>query len=412
MQKSKIILGVVLATLAALLSFPVLSRHWSDEKLVVATVAILAHGMFGVIDIFRPIIVRRIIESKGFATLPNVILPSSVFGVIIATIVATSGIIFIGEPYRLLILSVSISLILFCFYSPFWACMESVLKTGDAYLIRSCSVAVLYGAVAAGAILDRVGVVYFGLVGANAMAALAFWLGGRGVVSPGPLTVDRAYIADSLYLAAQNLSKLINDFGDRLIASFYLPTSLAGPYNLSSDMAGRVNVPSQVLSTYYYPVICHKKEAAGKYLAIGVFISLSIFGGSGLFYAFGYPLYEAYFGPGYRDVYPVFCALLLAFGGYSLSFFGQTVLRSMSRDKDVAFSFILSSVTGLIIAALSFSMGGVTGISIVIIAFAFKSSCVFLMMALFRSFPVQVSIALLSIFGSYALFAFQVYEKL
>lgn len=402
MQKVKMIAGVVVATFGALLSIPILSRYWSGDALTIATIAILAHSLFGIIDIFRPIIVRRAIADAAFPTLANVLLPSLGFGLVCAAVIAILGYMFGESRYGYLVASVALSALIFCAYSPFWACMDSMLRMGEAYLIRSISVGLLYAVIAIGSKVDEIAFVYVGLVGVNLIAGLWFWIGGRRALVPGGLSINRSYIKESIYLGFQNLSKMVNDFGDRLMSSFYLPVSLAGLYNVSSDMAGRVNVPSQIASTYYYPVICKERDKVGLFFSIGILVSFLILAFAVFFYGFGSGLFTLYFGPGKRDIFPVFCALLAVFGVYSLSFFGQVILRSLALDGRVLLSFLIPSLAGSLLAVFYIISGEVTTYRVVMAALIFKSSSILLMISLFSRFPIRSSLGIFSVILSYA----------
>lgn len=402
MQKVKMTLGVAIATAGALLSVPVLSRQWTGSDLTITTVAILAHSMFGLLDVFRPIIVRRAIADRSFATLANILVPSVVFGAILFVIIGVLGIIFSDARYFPLVMAISVSTLIFCSYSPFWALMESALRMGDAYLIRSVSVGMLYVVSAVSSIFDQIGFVYAGLVGVNVAAGLAFWLIGRRSLVEGGLSLKRGYLKQARHLGIQNVAKLVNDFGDRLVSSILFPVSVSGSYNISSDIAARINVPAQLAASYYYPLVCAHPEKRREFLSLGLAFSCAVNIGCLSFYVWGYGAYELYFGPGREEFYPAFSALLLIFGCYSLSFFGQTLLRSMSLDRAVTFSFVVPTLCGMIFVIWSAFIDQLTLVSVVVAAMIFKSSCIFLMAGLFREFRVYSAIGIVNIVVVYA----------
>ncbi|WP_188768582.1 hypothetical protein [Novosphingobium endophyticum] len=386
MQKVSMTAGAIIALVASLLAIPIISRGLSPEKLSIATVSILAHGLFGIADFFRPILVRNISDNEEFATYGNLFLPNLVIGLSLS---AGSAVIslFVHESYLYLGLSISFSLLLFSLYTPLWGTMDGNFQMGTAYLVRSLSVAMLYGLIAIGAVFDLDYMNYGAISISNLATLIIFWLFARKYIRKGKFNAGIGYIRQASYLFVQNVFKLINDFGDRVFASAYLPGAYVGGYNLLSDLSARVNFPAQLASSYYYPVICREPQKASLLLWSGVVFSTFLFAICVTIYAFGVEIFVWYLGEGRRHIFPIFCGLLACFSNYSLSFFGQSVARSLSLDRSLSLSFGASAVLGLSYSLIN--MHDMNIYRVMIIALLMKSSSVFMLLGLLRRFPAQ-----------------------
>lgn len=380
MKDTKVITGVVLVAISALVSTPFMSRYWSGEQLTLASIALLAHGLLGVVDLFRPIIVRRVSADRSFGTLANLLLPSFTSALVIGSIILIIGLSQVTPPFYDMIFSVAATVLIYGFYSPFWGFMDGMLRMGETYLIRSSSVALLYLLVGLGSMSGRIEIIYVSLIGVNILCGALFWFKSKDCLAEGGLRIDRAYWVEAWNILLQNVARSINDFGDRLASTFFLPISSAGGYIILSDFASRANFPSQLIASYLYPVLCHQKYKANGFLLMGLAISSGIVTFSLVFFLFGNTLYTAYFGSARDSMFWVFCALLTCFGIHALSFFGQAVLRIHSLDGSLSLSLLGPAVMG--IAFLAASGDGLDLADVVVLALLSKASAVLMMLRL------------------------------
>src|SRR5690606_23138900 len=149
-----------------------------------------------------PIIVRRAISDRTFATAGNIVVPSAAFGAVVSLSIACLGLAFKGGPYLALLMSIAVSTFLFCCYSPFWAITESALRVGDAYLVRSISVGLLYIIAAIASIIDKISVVYVGLVAVNIASGFAFWVIARNSLVEGGVSLGCSYLKEAAHIGA------------------------------------------------------------------------------------------------------------------------------------------------------------------------------------------------------------------
>lgn len=346
MQKIKMVVGATFAFASSLISISIISKNLSAYELKVATICILAHGLFGILDFLKPLIVREISRDKSFASLGNILLPNIILGFVFGALLIIFGYIF-ARDFLSTALSISVSLFIFFTYSPFWAVLEGRLEMGTAYLIRSFSVGCLYLLTALGSLLSIKILVTDSIIVANVIALMLFLICGRKYTHRGRFSGGAAFLRTALGFSFQNIFKAINDFGDRIAASMLLPINSVGQYNLISDFAGRINFPSQITSSYYYPILCRDHNEIFRFLIVGVSISLSLSVFYVVLYVFGQGVYIWYFGRASLEYFPIFCALIAAFSNYSLSFFGQAVARSQGMDRELAFAFGFASLMGV-----------------------------------------------------------------
>lgn len=381
MRNPKIAIGVALVAGSALVSTPLMSRYWSDEQLTLVSVALLAHSLLGAIDLFRPVIVRRVSFNRSFGTAPNLLFPSVASTFVIALLILVVGMISADRKFHALIVSICATIVIYGFYSPFWGLLDGTLRMAETYLVRSSSVALLYLALGFGALVGWDGIIYSALVGVNALTAFIFWVKAKGELAPGGLSLDRAYLVEGAHILVQNTARLVNDFGDRVVSALFLPIGSAGGYILLSDFASRANFLSQLFSAYLYPVLCHDLGKAKAFLFLGLSISTCIIASSVALYFFGFDLFTMYFGDARAEMFWVFCCLLACFGIYALSFFGQAVLRSHSLDRSLSISLLLPAV-GAVVFLLG-SMDGLSVAEVVALALLSKASAVFMLLRLF-----------------------------
>ena len=393
MASAKLAAGAVMVATAALVSTPLMSRYWAEEQLTLASIALLAHSLLGAIDLFRPVIVRRVSVDRSFGTAPNLLVPSICSTSVIAVLLLAAGLIVADAKFHELIASISATIIIYGFYSPLWGLLDGNLRMAETYLIRSASVALLYFTLGLGSLMGQVEIIYLGLIGVNGLTALLFWMKAKDELYQGPLDIDKRLWNEAGHIFVQNITRGMNDFGDRIASSLLLPVSSSGGYLLVSDFASRVNFPSQLAAVYFYPILCHNKDLTPKTLAVGLGISASIIFFSVLFYLYGLGVYIAYFGAPREDLFWAFCCLVACFGIYSISYFGQIVLRSHSLDRSLSLSFFVPAIAGILY--LAYTGDGIGLANIVIFALISKASAVLMLMRLYRIYKVSSAVGLL-----------------
>lgn len=386
MKGAKIIFGIAVVAAAAILSPPLMTRFWDERQLTLASTAILAHGLMGTLDFFKPVIIRRVAVNPSFATLYNLLAPSLASSVVMSAGILAVGLLYLSEIYHYLIASIAISVIFYGIYSPFWGLLNASLRMSDTYLIRSSSVAFLYGALGLGALTGRDEVIYASLILANLFPVLIFLWQGRKLLCENRWNIDSSYWAEVGNVVVQNAARCVNDFGDRIAATILLPISVGGKYIIASDISSRANVFTQLITVQYYPILCKHTERSGLFLIWGISLSLLVILTSIAALFFGYEIFIWYLGNKMGEVFWVFCCLLASFGVHTLGYFGQAVLRSQCMDKSLSLSLIIPACMCIlyIIMSSSFDLK-----SIVVLVIISKSSSFFMMVGLMKNYKVQ-----------------------
>ncbi|WP_260483854.1 hypothetical protein [Sphingomicrobium flavum] len=344
--------GAVVPLLTALAVTPFLARQLSDRGLQLAGAIIVAHAIFGLFDMFRPILIRKLVHIERGVTPASLLTRPLVMAIGIAIPVALAVSYFLSDLGRDFAASVGISLFIFLVSTPFWALLDARGQTGFAYVLRTLGLVIIYAQLAlVPALLPETWIPWVLLVGNMAAALLmakAAWSSldrhGETIIQP---------IGEMFVVLGQNLTKSFGDFADRISILLFAGPVLSGQYNLLADIPGKSNMPSQIASGYFYPRICKNPHEVGRFVWVGVLLNAGIVSAAVLFWLVGKPVFLKYYGERFEALFPVFCLLLAVAGTYTLSFFTQAYLRSRHLDKSVLACFAVPAVVGA--AFLSFS---------------------------------------------------------
>ncbi|WCP16213.1 hypothetical protein sphantq_04709 (plasmid) [Sphingobium sp. AntQ-1] len=404
MKGIKIILGIGFVAVAAILSPPLMTRFWDERQLTLASSALLAHGLMGTLDFFKPIIIRRISLNPKFATINNLFIPSFLSSIIISLVFTSTGYFYLPDLYFPLVLSIGFCVIIYGIYSPFWGLLNANLRVSDTYLIRSLSVAFLYSALGVGALTGRDEVIYASLIMANLVPGFIFCYLSRSLLEKNGWSIDKTYWIEVFNVLIQNIGRSVIDFGDRLLAMLYLPVTGSGKYIIVSDIASRANFFTQLITIQSYPILCRYHEKAKIFLVAGICISASIICVSILFLFYGKEIYIWYLGDKIEDFFLVFCCLLSSFGVHTLGYFGQAILRSRSMDRSLSVSLLAPAFMCLIYLIVASEQLGLYKIIVLMVA---SKAGAFLMMArLIKIYPLHAICGMLCCVASWSFVAY------
>lgn len=337
--------GAGIPFLTALLVTPLIARQLSDEGLRLAGAVIVAHALFGLFDMFRPILIRRLVHLERGVTLSSLLGRPVVMGVVIAGAVGLCIARLLPELGVEFALAAGLSMLAFLLSTPFWAQLDASGRTGFAYVLRTIALVLIYLQLASvPAIIGEEWIPWTLLVGnvaAGLMMAVSAWnlldKAGETIVLP---------IREMLLTLGQNITKSFGDYADRVAMLSFAGPALAGQYNLLADLPAKSNMPSQIAASYFYPRICKDKGEVDRFVWVGVLLNAAIVSAAIAFWFFGKPLYLLYYGDRFEALFPLFCMLLSVAGTYTLSFFGQAYLRSMHLDRSLLLSFAIPALVG------------------------------------------------------------------
>ena len=375
MQKILLLVGAVIGALAGVLLVPVIARLYPSGDLAVLSLLLMMHSFFGVMDVLKPIYIRDISRDSSLCNYYNLILPSFFSGLFFAAIVFLILNFGLSEYFSYVDkVFVSLAVLIFVIYSSMWAVLDAHERVGTGALIRGSSTAALYITYACKAIFAFSFSLTSAFFAVQIMALFLFWRASRVHVS-GPVSFSNGLSRGALWLMCQNSGKTLADFFDRFFVSSSFASALVGVYNISYDMAAKINLPAQLFSAYWYPLLCRDRTVASHFLLLGGIYSICVSIFSIIVYVFGNKFYFLYFGEQFEGYLWLFCVLMNIASLYSVSFFCQAVMRAARQDVELVLSFLLPAILG----AAYILFYGSQGLAFLLIGVVImKSSSIFL----------------------------------
>lgn len=359
----------------SLIMTPFLARTLSDDGLEMAGAIIVAHAFFGVFDMFRPILTRELVHLEGKVSLKSLTGKSLVVALVASVLLGIVSAAALPQFGNLFAFCLGLSLFFFLMTGPFWARLEAVLKSGQAYLIRSSAIAIVFVGLVVVPLLFGERFLPWVLVAGNGLSFLLMLF----VALPYVSIEGKSVFVSAREIAlvfGQNVVRSTGDFADRIAALTFLGADASGKYNIVADLPVKSGVISQLASYYFYPRICKDDTYLGRYMATGMIISFAILGASVFFWLAGEGLYLLYFGERFASLFPIFCFLVAAVGVNTLHFYLQSFLRSRKRDMELFLSFLLPSMLGIGV----YFVGEVDVLTILTGIFLFRTSNILLIL--------------------------------
>ncbi|MBA4721680.1 MAG: hypothetical protein H2067_11200 [Alcanivorax sp.] len=363
MQKIYLVSGALIGAIVATLLIPFISRYYSSESLAAASLLLMTHSFFGVMDVLKPIYIRSISKDRRLCNYSNLVGPSCISGVCFSVLVLLFFSFFLSDFFsvgdRLFI---SAAVFMFVVYSSMWAVLDAHEKVGTGALLRGGSTAVLYVLFVCKAfwgLAFSLAALFF-LV--HSIALFVFWFfAKKHIINSGFLTKNLTN--DAVLIMGQNSGKILGDFFDRIFVSSSFAPGVVAIYNMSYDLAAKVNLPAQLFAAYWYPLLCKDPSRSSRFMLWGTSYALFILVAAALLYAFGQSLYTFYFGSHFQGYAWAFCLLLNVASMYSICFFGQALMRAAGRDLSLTLSFLIPALLG----ALYILIWGSVGIGLVLV---------------------------------------------
>lgn len=389
-------IGVGLPFVTALIVTPLIARNLSSTTLMIAGASLVAHAMFGLFDIFRPILIRQFVNVEGKVALaPLLARPIAValpLGVLMSVGIR-KGLPELGNEFAI---AAGASLVIFLLGTPFWARLDADRRTGHAYALRASGIIALYILFAlTGPVLPQTHAPWYILTANMAIAGAYIFTARRYFASVGQKVTMPA--REMAYVLGQNLLKSFGDYADRIAIVGTGNAALAGQYNLLADLPLKTNTPSQIAASYTYPRLCENDGCLKRFVLFGVLVSLAVSSTALLLYLAGRPLYILYYGDRFADLFPLFCMLLSVAATYALSFYGQAYLRAKSHDAQLLISFGLPGLAGAV-----YLLAGPLDLVRVLTALVIFRSCSLLMSLFALRSGGRIFLAFLPVYG-YAL---------
>lgn len=379
MQKFLLLAALLISTLAGLVAVPVMSRHLPAEAMAAVSMLLLLVVLLGVFDVLRPNLTRAFV-SHGNAPLPiRGYLRLSV-RVALGMSAAMLG---LGMPFFLRFFSpVELTMLwlgAFCFLFSvmFWAVLDGRGRVGAAQLARSLQMAGLYSGFAllavTGGTLSGFCLVF--LVAQVLLVAVLFLLARRELVwqevSP------RIAQGEVWHTMQVNFSRLFIDFIDRLVLARVADAMFISAYALTYDAASKVNIVPQYVTSFLYPRLCEYRlrDSRAAFLAITRRVLLLALANFTLIVLlacaispFADRLVMLYLGGAYAARGHLLVLMLAVTAMFSTAFYGQAWLRAEGRFRELAMTYRVAMLTGLLLGGLGWYLWREQGLVLAVLA--------------------------------------------
>ncbi len=371
-QKGLLLGGSIASITVTIMALPIISRGYDSATLAKVSIIIMMHSFFGVLDILKPVIIRNISKNDSFANWFNLFIPAVAVGILYFLLIFTALQILLYDFFSTIeAILISSSAFLFVMYNPLWAVLDANYKVGTAFSIRTTSTIILYLLLSINTLSNNIISPAMLLAISTLVCTIIFVIISYPYIGKGKLTIERDFYFSVCHIFVQNLAKTVNDFSDRLFVSATLPPIIIAAYNLNYEIGAKINLPSQLISTYYFPKLCNNEGLSTRFFSNGVFLSFSIFLMTTVLYFWGKPLYVFYLGEIFDNYFFWLISFAYIASTYSLSFFCQAIMRSYGLYTKLSTSFIISSVLGLLLLLFLVPFLKVKGILLAL--FIFKS---------------------------------------
>lgn len=369
MQRIFLVSSGVLSGVVGLATIPIIARHLDPEQMAAVSLILLISTLLGLADVLRPVFVRGFVLSRRTAQLINIrpaLSLSSRVGVLLSAALFFGGVALLGRYFDARnMLFLAIGAFFFFVSITFWSVLDSIHRVGTAQLMRAAAIAALYIAYC-GISVAGLSLIYYSLAFAavQLLLLLAYGFAVRHTVSLTGSADDLWTLSDVRDTLQTNASKLINDFTDRLVFARFFPADLFAGYAITYELAARINVVPQYISTYLYPRLCAAAAAAEldqqapRYFALAAINFIGLATLAVVIAPFASTILGMYAGAAYQDQGYLLTYLILVSAVYSLAFYGQAFIRATGDFRGLANAFSLASILGIVLGAIMWALWG------------------------------------------------------
>lgn len=364
-QKWMLIYSAVIPSITAILLFPLLSRLLSPASLGTALTILMMNGVFGAFDVLRPVYISfysNILKTKkSVEILPSIKLSFAASFIVSITIYFLTTLFLQNKLSGFASIAVALGGFSFLFSNVFWAILDSTARAGTAQAIKSSLTISLYISFAILAIINADIAWYatfFALI--QILQILLFWIASRRYITWKNSTEEKQPYSSIWHTAKLNAAKLAIDFSDRLVIGKLGSEALSNAYFLIYDFSAKLNIATQYINVYAYPLLCKKLGQNKEFLQLSkrliLLASATYLGLAALsvaFTFFGDQLLSFYLGEAFKTDGSVLSFLTLIAANYSLAFYGQSLFRAAGKFEALSRLYIISATIGLIIGAIA-----------------------------------------------------------
>lgn len=376
-EKLFLFFSAVVTSGAALLSYPIVTRFSNSDELAKASAIFLVNGLLGAFDWSRPVITRKIAYQKQ-APSPTSLLRFSRRAIIIGTTISTiaAALFFDDRLFSTIdLLAIFVSSVAIGTTYAFWAVLDAHGRVGTAQMLRAVSSSGLYLVIATLLYIDSQIDLALVLAATSITCLLAMAYFAWPLLGASDEFFYEPDHREVYLIGLQSAAKVANDFGDRILATRFLPIQVIGIYNSLSEIAAKTNLPAQLSAQYYFPILCRKGQRdLIRFVYLSAAFSVLICALSWITHIFGEKVLLLYLGQGFSDEHKTLSALISISNVYSLAFSTQAILRSRGLQKELTRAFWTCSALGALVLISSLVIGGeIRFPHVLLIALALKS---------------------------------------
>lgn len=360
-QKWMLVYSAVIPSIAAILLFPLLSRLLSPSFLGTALTILMMNGVFGAFDVLRPVYISfysNILKTKNsIEILPSIKL-SFATSFLVSIAIYLLIYFFLQEKISgITSIAVAFGGFSLLFSNVFWAILDSTARTGTAQAIKSTLTILLYISFAILAIINA-NIAWYATFFAfiQILQILLFWAASRRYITWRNSTDERQPYSSIWHTVKLNAAKLAIDFSDRLVIGKLGSEPLSNAYLIIYDFTSKLNIATQYINVYAYPLLCRKVSQNEEYLQLSkklIFLASAIYLGiaalSVAFTFYGNQLLSVYLGEAFNTYGSILSFLTLIAANYSLAFYGQSIFRAEGKFEALSRLYIISATIGVII---------------------------------------------------------------
>ena len=366
MQKVLLFVSVLLSALVGLLALPFITRGFEEAELALISLILLFNGLFSVFDFFRPVYISHFSKGGRFISFADVVITSVLLVLMIGPIFIPIYVYIFSEYISVVsYLCVFFSFVIFVVNVGLWAALDVKQKVGLTSVLRTLGTSFVYLFFVFVSLRGQKSIESFSLallLGQGFAFLLSLFFSANALSFTCQINIGREFYKNGFLTLLQNLSKAVIDFSDRLfIANFCAPV-LVGIYNIFYDLTSRANIPSQIVSTYYYPKMCRDGEDIPRFLFYGANMSALVLLASWVMWLFGDIVIEVYLGSQVMKYWELFPIMIVSWSVFSLAFFAQAALRAKGDYGWLLSSFTATALLGLLSMYPLYVAMGVPGV--------------------------------------------------